>query len=254
MNQLKGPHPLERERWLLGEQSEQERARTEARLDASERVHLRAEDEALRARLLATHPPSQLAMRALARARSPRRAPFYIASLAALACATFLLWTPSAEPRRTVEVRTERVKGQAMELRVYRQRAGGAERLRDGTEVAAGELVQLGFLRAGHRYGVLLSIDGGGSVTLHFPRDPTDSTRLPSGSGEQLLAKAYELDDAPLFERFLFVGADEPLVVDAVLDAARRLAGDLQRARVESLRVESASEQRSLLLHKTQAR
>jgi hypothetical protein len=59
---------------------------------------------------------------------------------------------------------------------------------------------------------------------LHFPRSPEHATRLSSG-GAQLLPYAYELDDAPRFERFYFVTSRQTIDVNAVLESGRRLGG-----------------------------
>lgn len=241
------PHPLELEQWLLSEQSASTRAATEARLDPSEQQALRAEDDALRARLLAAHPPAVVAARVRARVAPSRRA-FYIGGLVAACALLLLLRVPSGEPAG------ERAKGQAMELRVYRQRGAAVERLAEGAQVAPHELLQLGYLRHGHSHGVLVSIDGRSGVTLHYPRSRSETSALPSGSGEQLLAQSYELDDAPAFERFIFVAADQPLSVDEVLAAARTVGSEPTRARTEALQLRTANQQRSLLLRKTEPR
>ncbi|MET0286318.1 MAG: ActD-like protein [Polyangiales bacterium] len=240
MKSSERPHPLELEQWLLDEQTPAQRARTEARLDVDQREQLRADDAALRERLFAAQPPARFVAR-LQRSHSRRR--LYVASLVAAAAALFLLV-------RTPEAPSERVKGQTMELRVYRQRDGGVERLHEGARVAPRELLQLGFVREGHSHGVLLSLDGRGAVTLHAPPGEQQSSELPQESGEQLLGHAYELDDAPSFERFVFVAADQPLDVKAVLAAARALAADPQRARTAPLALATPNHQRSLLVVK----
>lgn len=238
------PHPLELEQWLLSEQSPQARAHTEARLDAAAQRALREQDDALRARLLAAHPPAVLAARVRARLAPPRRKPVLVLGGLVAACALLLFLRVPGDPP------SERAKGQAMELRVYRQRGAEVERLVEGAQVAPHELLQLAYLRDGHSHGVLLSIDGRGAVTLHYPHSRTDSTELASGSGEQLLERAYELDDAPAFERFIFVGAEGPLSVDEVLAAARALSADPVRARGEALPLQTPNQQRWLLLRK----
>jgi hypothetical protein len=168
---------------------------------------------------------------------------------AAAACLALLIARPS-ERDSVRPTPHERAKGQGLELRVYRQREGRVERVAEGTEAAAGELLQLGFVRAGHVHGVLLSIDGRGAVTLHWPLVVGASTALPPDGGEHLLPQSYQLDDAPAFERFVFLGAAAPLRVDAILASAKQLARDPLRARDEPLRVEGVHEQRSFLVRK----
>jgi len=105
-------------------------------------------------------------------------------------------------------------------LIVYRE---GSERALDpGDRVSEGDVLQLAYATAGERYGVIVSLDGAGVITLHWPATAEDSTRL--GSGVVRLDHAYELDDAPDFERFVFVASHDPLVVDDVMTAAQNLA------------------------------
>jgi hypothetical protein len=70
-------------------------------------------------------------------------------------------------------------------------------------------------------HGVIVSLDGAGEVTLHFPEDASQSTAL-NGNGNVRL-HAFELDDAPAFERFFFVTSTDPLDVAQVMDSVRAL-------------------------------
>ncbi|MBN1838324.1 MAG: hypothetical protein JW820_20865, partial [Spirochaetales bacterium] len=111
---------------------------------------------------------------------------------------------------------------------------------------------QLGYVAAARAYGVILSIDGRGVVTLHFPVGSTGAGELER-EGESLLPFAYELDDAPGFERFFFVTGPEPFAVDSVLEAAERLAADPEQARQAPLILPGELEQVSMMLKKTAA-
>ncbi|HET6438016.1 MAG TPA: hypothetical protein VFG59_08140 [Anaeromyxobacter sp.] len=109
------------------------------------------------------------------------------------------------------------------QLVVYRQRAGqDAEVVVAGTPVRAGDLLQLAYHSAGARYGVVVSVDGRGGLTLHLPEGGGSAAAL-SGGGVVRLPHSYELDDAPSFERFFLVTGNEPFAAAVVLDAARRL-------------------------------
>lgn len=98
--------------------------------------------------------------------------------------------------------------------------------MHDHDPAAAGDRLQVSYRAAGSAQGAIVSIDGAGVTTLHFPATEDASPRLDQG-GRIPLAESYELDDAPGFERFFFVtvAQDEPpLDVARVLDAARTLA------------------------------
>jgi hypothetical protein len=118
----------------------------------------------------------------------------------------------------------DRIKGLEPALALYRRTAEGSETLADGAVARKGDLIRLGYRRAGRSYGVIVSIDGAGTVTLHLP--PTGARAAALGHEPTvLLDQAYELDDAPGWERFYFVTGDAPFDVSSVMQAARDAAG-----------------------------
>jgi len=119
---------------------------------------------------------------------------------------------------------TIRIKGNPM-LRIYKKREDGAGEVKRGDTAVAGDVLQLSYNAAGRRYGVILSVDGRGAVTLHHPQSESASTMLDA-AGSHSLPFAYELDDAPGFERFFFITSDKPIDPGAVMNAARELGPD----------------------------
>lgn len=114
-----------------------------------------------------------------------------------------------------------RIKGEPR-LIINRRTPGGEETLAPGSSARPGDLIQVQYLASGATHGVIFSRDGRGEVTLHFPSSTDRSTAL-SGGGVQSLPHAFELDDAPDFERFFFVTAGRNINVRAVLTAAESL-------------------------------
>jgi len=218
------------ERYLLGE------------LPAGEAEALRAaldQDEELRARLLALErsnvailaqypapaTAAAIAQRASrpagARAGRPRLA--LAASLAAAALVVGLVvLRPGPEARDAEDV--TRIKGSVPRLVLYRKGPAGIEALTSGSVARHHDLVQLSYQAAGRRYGVIVSVDGNGAITRHLPAQ--GATAAPLAKGAVVLAQAYELDDAPRFERFYFVAADDPFPVEAVVEAVQRRHDD----------------------------
>ncbi len=96
-----------------------------------------------------------------------------------------------------------RVKG-GPALHVYRKTADGAELLSSGEAARENDVLQLRYSAGGDAWGAILSVDGNGTVTQHFPDSGNASGKLETG-GEIDLAFSYRLDDAPKFERFIFV-------------------------------------------------
>ena len=130
---------------------------------------------------------------------------------------------------------TERSKGPTR-LLVFRQAGQQAEQLGANAVVRAGDVLQLRYNAGGRGYGVIASVDGAGVVTLHYPLPegaPPEATAMARDT--TALPSAYALDDAPRFERFFFITANEPLDVPRTLAALRALAvrEDSETARLE---------------------
>ena len=70
---------------------------------------------------------------------------------------------------------------------------------------------------------MILSIDGRGAVTRHLPANGARAALL-GHDRLNLLDAAYELDDAPGWERFYFVTADREFDVEPIVTAVRQLA------------------------------
>lgn len=236
---------------LAPEQAAQVRARLEAegglaRLDA-----LRRDDGAF----LEAHPPgpalAEIRRRAAPRApRRPLLAVFIPLAAAGVAVAAVLVLRPSAGRSPTGDLAEEaRTKGLSPFLQVHRQRAGLApEPLADGATARADDVVQLSYVSAGARYGVMVSVDGRGSVTLHWPERPGPAAKL-AASHAVPLAHAYQLDDAPSFERFFLVTSSAPFDSGVVMQAARQLVASGRPDR-DLLPLPPALEQHALLLVK----
>jgi hypothetical protein len=86
-------------------------------------------------------------------------------------------------------------------------------------------------------------------VTRHLPERGETAARLEGGA-VVLLAHAYELDDAPAWERFFFVTAEAPFDVAGVESALRRAAAARGRTAPESLPLPGGLELSTFLLTK----
>ncbi len=194
-------------------------------------------------------------IRRRARAVPPQRRPgarvlWLAPALAVAAAAIFLTvqvipwssWRGATQPE-------ERIKGPGPHLFVYRRGPSTtAELLRPGDRARKGDVLQLTYSSDGHAYGVILSIDGRGSVTRHWPQFGLEAKRLEPGGGVPL-AEAYILDDAPGFERFFLVTGTAPFSVEVPLVAAQRLASS-PAARITPLPLPAGLEQKAITLEK----
>ncbi len=228
------------ERYRLGElpRADVEALELRLRVDAEQRARLEAL-ESSDAEIRRRYPPEWLAERIHRRLRSaardarkerPARAMHWPVPVALAAAATVLLVLaprlvspPQVEPgaRPPVGESGDRIKGLAPSLQLVRKTPDGSEPLAHGAVARAGDVIRVGYRAAGRGFGVILSVDGRGTVTLHLPLRGDRAAPLDSG-GTVLLDHAYELDDAPRFERFYFVTAATPFPVATVVGAARR--------------------------------
>ena len=158
--------------------------------------------------------------------------------------------TAPVDPRNPDRSDPVRIKGLAPHLVIHRQRDGTIEELSEGAVAHAGDLVQISYVAAGNRHGVVLSIDGQGEVTLHHPADPRASTDLVR-TGLHALDHAYELDDAQSYERFVFItSGHDPIDVSSTLAAARHVTTLGPDARHSPLPLPRRWQQRSVTLTK----
>jgi hypothetical protein len=134
-------------------------------------------------------------------------------------------------------------------LLVHRKRQDHVELLENGVRGRAGDLLQLAYFSAEEAYGAILSIDGSGYVTLHFPETRFKPATLEIGK-KTLLDYSIELDNAPGFERFFFVTSRQPFPPDEALTAARDLARSQEGARQEMLRLPPTFKQYSFIILK----
>ncbi len=142
-----------------------------------------------------------------------------------------------------------RIKGLDAGLKLHRRRGNQSEELRNGAHVRAGDVLQLSYVRSGRAYGVIASLDGAGAITEHLPRAGAVAAEL-QGSGAVPLDHAYELDDAPDFERFFFVTSSKPFDTSVVIEAIRVLAKDPGGARTGALSLPAGLEQSSFFVEK----
>jgi hypothetical protein len=194
-----------------------------ARLDALERSDAEIRDRYAPGVLAPRRPlDSPRSLGAGAPRRSTRA--LVLAGALATAIVALVIAIPRVTvPRVTVPTEDTRIKG-AASLALYRRTPAGSERLADGDIARPGDLLRIGYSAGASTYGVILSIDGTGAVTLHLPPSGDHAALLAPG-GMTLLDSAYELDEAPRIERFYLITGARPFDVAPVLAAARRAHG-----------------------------
>jgi hypothetical protein len=264
------------ERYILGELPEEDiqEIRQRATVDPEVLAALENIESSNRAILL-RYPPSVVKEKLLGRmakaqagkntkgwlfGTTPLRRILYVSSVFAAAVILFVIVRPSLKKEgirigpQGGEEYSQAKGAEALDLSktqllVYRKNKDRVEMLADGSLSKSGDLLQLAYVAAHAPYGIILSIDGRGGVTLHYPPEIGRPTSLTQNK-RVLLPNAIELDDAPGFERFFFLSSESPIEVTAIMERARSLAADPGRARVEKLRLPEGIDQSSLIILK----
>jgi hypothetical protein len=254
------------ERYLLGELPREDAAEVERAAAADHRIRAAlAALEGSSRDILARYPAASFKARLFERSKdttapagSWTRWAFRVSAAAALVLAVFLVGPKIRQwisPLPDGPVAEDLVKGDAAldltrtQLLVYKKSGDLAELAGDGSEASPGALLQLAYVAASARYGMILSIDGRGGVTRLFPADEGGSTVL-SPRHRILLPEAIELDDAPGFERFFLVTSNAPVDIEGVLARAALLARDPAAAAHGGLDLPPGLNQTSVLILK----
>jgi hypothetical protein len=173
-----------------------------------------------------------------------------VAVAAALALWIMPAWLlPQLHPGAGLEI--TRLKGMESGLTIYRQHQGNAELLKPFAFARHGDLLQIAYVSLTEPYGVIISIDGRGTATLHFPENNQTASKLQI-KHKTLLPKAYELDNAPGFERFFLITSVTPISPLDILRAARTLAQTPHLAKTESLPLNRNLHQYSVVIQKSE--
>lgn len=256
------------ERYRLGELPEREAAHVDERLRADASLRLRLEElEASDREIGRRYPPGWLAERIRERlhvppstATRPARAwtrQWALPATLAAAVVTLLVLAPRTFGPPPIETGVpsatpgspERLKGLKPSLTLFGRTPDGSETLADGAAAHQGDQIRIGYRSAGRPYGAILSVDGRGTVTVHLAADGTHSAPLRHGE-TVLLDQAFELDDAPLWERFYFVVAERPFALAPIVEAVRQAASQRTAGPAPPLALPSQYQQFVVVLRK----
>jgi hypothetical protein len=175
---------------------------------------------------------------------------------AALVVVFIVFRNPGGHPTQDIQgFQGTRIKGSETidvsksHILVHRKISDDVELLESGDTASAGDLLQIAYVSVGDAYGVILSIDGRGMVTLHYP-ESVDEKPILDQDQRTLLPASYELDDAPDFERFFFITSRSVIDVRTILNSAKTLAKDSKRSETANLDLPETYSQYSLLIKK----
>jgi len=115
---------------------------------------------------------------------------------------------------------TIRLKGSEAGLAIFRKTKSGSELLPPQSYGRPGDALQVFYHNKSSRYGMIFSVDGTGSITLHFPESGSQAGTLQIGAMLPL-PHAFRLDNAPRMERFMLVTSQQPFPCDSILARVR---------------------------------
>ena len=142
-----------------------------------------------------------------------------------------------------------RLKGLQPELHIYNKKKNAINELHNNATAYQNDLLQLSYVAAGAGYGAIFSIDGNGSLTLHYPENINKANKLET-SGEVHLKFSYALDDAPDFERFFFVTSSTPFDINVLLSKAQQLTEHRATSKTATLSLDDTLQQTSITIQK----
>lgn len=152
----------------------------------------------------------------------------------------------------TTQDESVRIKGLDSKLLLYRIKGGEVKELKNLNTAHSGDIIQAGYIATGnYRHGVILSIDGRGTVTLHFPAENSSGDELVMNK-RVLLDKSYELDDSPSFERFFMILSANPINTSEIIAKAKKLAISRENSANGSIKPENDSVEFSITIKKTE--
>lgn len=239
------------EQWRLGELSKD---RKEKLIEEFGQDHIQRELAALDAeeeKFLQNLPPLSLSSATSEEKKTNvvplRRSPLrYLTPLLIAAVALLMIYLPkeknSPNPFPTDEIL---LKGGPQPLTIYKQGADGPLSVQDGDSVKTGDVIQLVYSADNYDYGIIISVDGQGHFTWHWPEDPSLPAELVKDRPVPL-KNSFRLDESPGFERFFFLRSKNPI---ANLDLEKAAAG-VDFSQEARLKLDSQIDQFSMLLRK----
>lgn len=106
-----------------------------------------------------------------------------------------------------------RIKGMDARMEIWKKTGDSAVQMLNLDEAREGDEIQLRYSVPEKCFGLLFSMDGNGTVTMHMA-DGSQAVALEPGK-MTTLPFAYKLDNAPKFEKFFLLTSQKNFVIDA---------------------------------------
>ena len=117
-----------------------------------------------------------------------------------------------------------RIKGLSARMEVWKKTGDSAVQMENQGEAREGDEIQLRYAVAEKCFGLLFSMDGNGTITMHMGQE-NRAVELEPGK-MTTLPFAYKLDNAPKFEKFFFLTSKSEFELNAGdIDASLKQEG-----------------------------
>jgi hypothetical protein len=165
------------------------------------------------------------------RLAAPFRIRFALPAFAMAAMVLFLVVIPNRDPAvpgdngnmqvtDPYEADGIRLKGAEAGMAIFRKTRTGSELLPPHSSARPGDTLQVFYHSRKALYGMVFSVDGSASISLHYPETEGPAAALQIGNLLPL-PHAFRLDKAPRLERFFLVTSSQPFSSAAILARAR---------------------------------
>lgn len=149
---------------------------------------------------------------------------FLTALITTTAAITFFVFLPLENTITNISnnnlIENTTIKGEHVKLFIYRKKNNQVTQLENDAKAFENDLLQIRYQSTKNKYGVIFSVDGNGTITLQYPQNTYSTTKLKS-SKKEALSNAYELDNAPLFEKFYFVTSTDEINIQELINTIK---------------------------------
>ncbi|MCJ8311517.1 MAG: hypothetical protein HRU38_02285 [Saccharospirillaceae bacterium] len=139
-----------------------------------------------------------------------------------------------------------RVKGLQSSIKIYKKQNDPNTQdslLTANEKLQQGDILQLSYIAGEDMYGYIFSIDGNGVLTEHLVDN--QQAVLLDHNGEIPLNFAYQLDDAPVFERFILISSKQIFNTDNIKKESQILINN-QQSKLGELIIQSNTQDFSI--------
>ncbi len=109
---------------------------------------------------------------------------------------------------------------------IYKNEDSTPVLLKENDIVNEGDKLQISYQTTTNLQAMILSIDGQGNVTQHYPLTVGESKLIKTSSSQTPLLSAYELDDAKSYERFIMITSKKSFTSQKFLNAVSMMTAE----------------------------